>query len=101
MIIISIVKMVKMKMIVVFRIINWLITTLIFLSFTEFHDKFVFILTVLAHATVTNFILGYVNPCPHGQVFCNNTYKCISESYKCDGDNDCGDGEDEMNCRKY
>jgi len=37
--------------------------------------------------------------CP-GQFECNN-HKCIPYTYRCDGDNDCGDYSDERNCRAY
>ncbi|XP_018013097.2 sortilin-related receptor, partial [Hyalella azteca] len=35
--------------------------------------------------------------CDSSQFQCNNN-RCIPASYKCDGDNDCGDGSDEQNC---
>ena len=31
-------------------------------------------------------------------VACNNTYSCVMEYQKCDGDHNCADGEDEMGC---
>ncbi|RWS31706.1 low-density lipoprotein receptor-related protein 4-like protein [Leptotrombidium deliense] len=35
--------------------------------------------------------------CPSGQHRCRNG-RCISEAYRCDGDNDCGDWSDEEKC---
>ena len=29
---------------------------------------------------------------------CNGTNTCITASFVCDGDNDCGDNEEELNC---
>ena len=43
----------------------------------------------------------YPNPCSVGYIYCNNTDKCVRAAYRCDGDNDCGDNEDETNCRKF
>jgi len=31
---------------------------------------------------------------------CPNTDRCIQASYVCDGDNDCEDLSDELNCRE-
>merc|ERR1712170_16522 len=36
--------------------------------------------------------------CNSGEFQCSNGEKCISSSWKCDGDNDCGDNSDESNC---
>ena len=35
--------------------------------------------------------------CAPGKWLCTNR-KCITASYVCDNDNDCGDGSDEANC---
>ena len=36
-------------------------------------------------------------PCPN-QLYCNGTGRCLPINFRCDGDNDCGDMEDERNC---
>ena len=43
----------------------------------------------------TFFILG--GSCASNEFECSNG-KCIRASWKCDGDNDCGDSSDETNC---
>ena len=35
--------------------------------------------------------------CEPNEMKCNNGV-CIMRIWKCDGDNDCGDGSDEVNC---
>ena len=43
------------------------------------------------------FILIDALTCASNQFTCNNE-KCVTTRWVCDGDNDCGDGSDEINC---
>ena len=36
--------------------------------------------------------------CPSDQFSCKYSGECIPESWQCDGENDCNQGEDEENC---
>lgn len=41
----------------------------------------------------------YVDQCPANTLRCGVLFKrCVSNAFKCDGDNDCGDLTDEANC---
>ena len=41
-----------------------------------------------------------VSTCAAHQFACNNGH-CVSATYQCDQDNDCGDRSDEKDCRAY
>lgn len=36
--------------------------------------------------------------CPNGYFHCNQTLQCIAQKKNCDGEPDCDDGWDELNC---
>ena len=38
-----------------------------------------------------------ISACPQNTFHCSNG-KCINREFLCDGQNDCGDGSDELNC---
>ena len=40
-----------------------------------------------------------IQACPRGSSHCSNG-QCVNEAYFCDGQNDCGDGSDELNCEQ-
>ncbi|XP_059144990.1 ovochymase-2-like [Physella acuta] len=52
--------------------------------------------TSLFHVTQGN--PAATTPCLPDQFTCTNSRTCIQVKYVCDGDDDCGDGEDERNC---
>jgi len=40
-----------------------------------------------------------IKACPRGSKHCSNG-NCVNEAYVCDGQDDCGDGSDELNCEE-
>lgn len=46
------------------------------------------------------FVLSGGKTCSNNQLTCNNG-RCIPVIFKCDGDNDCGDMSDEVDCCMY
>ena len=50
---------------------------------------------VVAVTMVTDFLIS--GGCSYGEFECANG-RCINEYWKCDSDNDCGDGSDEAEC---
>ena len=48
--------------------------------------------------TDVNIVFMFLVMCESGEFRCSHGKKCIRNSWKCDGDNDCGDNSDERNC---
>ena len=47
-----------------------------------------------------SFVVVSCSPCEQGEFQCSDC-TCISETWKCDRENDCPDGSDEVSCGKY
>ena len=54
------------------------------------------IITVIRCETLLPFMCQ-IQACPRGSKHCSNG-QCVNDAYFCDGQNDCGDGSDELNC---
>ena len=43
--------------------------------------------------------------CSYNEIYCNVTryrrYQCLHNMFKCNGERDCENGEDELDCGKY
>lgn len=48
----------------------------------------------------SSFALSETYICLSGQFKCTRKQKCIPLNLRCNGQDDCGDGEDETDCRK-
>ncbi len=59
-----------------------------------------FVYNVLQIVTCWNYVVinYYAVQCSTNKFSCASSNKCVLNSYKCDGDNDCGDLSDETNC---
>ena len=44
------------------------------------------------------YLLCWNLACASDQIRCGTNYACISNTYECDGMDDCGDNSDEQNC---
>ena len=50
------------------------------------------------HHKIDN-IFFFLGTCNSGEFRCSNGEKCILSSWKCDGEDDCGDNSDEKDCQ--
>ncbi len=50
-----------------------------------------------------SFVVHHPSDCPVELIPCNNTIEmhCIASTYMCNDWNNCEDGEDEVDCRKF
>ena len=46
------------------------------------------------------FFLSSYKECEPNEMQCHNE-KCVQKIWVCDGEDDCGDNSDELNCRKF
>ena len=66
------------------------------MNYTYYHYHYCFNQVIYFLVTLVLFInIG----CDSNEFTCQNG-NCIRDSWKCDGDNDCGDGSDERDCGK-
>lgn len=66
-----------------------------FLLMDDFHPKW-----MLGSTSSPLFYLSETYICLSGQFKCTRKQKCIPLNLRCNGQDDCGDGEDETECRK-
>ncbi len=62
--------------------------------------KFIGLLAVVVFFVI--FFFAAIFDCPHSKFGCliHGVYSCIPKSWKCDGDGDCDNAEDEYECRE-
>ena len=72
------------------------------LAKTVISTYLLFILVYILIFCYTDFAPLTMNviPCESNEFRCDNK-KCVLQSWRCDGENDCGDNSDESNCRMY
>ena len=57
----------------------------------------IFIIIIVIRCETLLPFMCQIQACPRGSKHCSNG-QCVNDAYFCDGQNDCGDGSDELNC---